>query len=110
LYQWLNSNKSTNIDVELEGNIDFILDLLCWGYWSRTCKYSTNKIFEVHSFLQDPLPRFAWVVEPQTKAELKLRCLEYKIDGCFRHKDCPHISNFGGPFINLSCHVCSRIP
>jgi hypothetical protein len=64
LYRWLNSNKSANTNAKLEGNIDFILGLLCWGYWSKTCKYSTNKIFEVHSLLQDPLLGSAWVVEP----------------------------------------------
>ncbi len=83
LYQWLNLNKSTNIDVEFEGIVDSIFSLLCWGYCSRTCNYSTNKIFEVHSLLQDPLPGFAWVAKPQTKVELKLGCLEYKIDGFF---------------------------
>jgi hypothetical protein len=69
-------------NVEPEGNTDFILGLLCWGSWSRTCKYSTNK-FEVHSLLQDPLLGFTWVVKPQTKVELKLGYLEYKIDGYF---------------------------
>jgi hypothetical protein len=64
LYHWLNSNKFANINAELEGNIDFILGLLCWGYWSRTCKYSTNKIFEVHSLLQNLLLGSTWVVEP----------------------------------------------
>jgi len=29
LYQWLNSNKSMNIDAKLEGNIDSIFGLLC---------------------------------------------------------------------------------
>jgi hypothetical protein len=42
--------------------------------------------------------------------ELKLGCLEYKIDGCFRHRDCPWISNFGELFINLTCDACSQIP
>ncbi len=31
LYLWLNSNKSTNIDVEFEGNADSIFGFLCWG-------------------------------------------------------------------------------
>jgi hypothetical protein len=41
--------------------------------------------------------------------ELKLGCLEYKIDGFFRQRDCPWIFNFGKPFINLTCDACSRI-
>jgi len=36
--------------------------------------------------------------------------LEYKIDGCFRHRDCPWISNFGELFNNLTCDACSQIP
>jgi hypothetical protein len=60
--------------------------------------------------LHDPFLGFAWVAKPQTKMELKLRCLEYKIDGCFQHRDCPWIFNFGEPFINLTCDVSSRIP
>jgi hypothetical protein len=81
LCQWLNSNKFTNIDLELESNVDSIVGLLCWGYCSRTCKHSTNKIFEVHSLLQDFILKFALVTKPQTKVELELGCLEYKIDG-----------------------------
>jgi hypothetical protein len=95
LYQWLNSNKFTNIDVELEGDVNFIFGLLCWDYWSMTCKYSTNKFFEVHNLLHDLFFEFAWVAEPKTKMDLKLECLEYKIDGCFKHRDCPWIFIFG---------------
>jgi hypothetical protein len=110
LYQWLNSNKSTNIDVDFEGNGDSMFGLLCWGYCSRSCKYSTNKNFEIHNLLYDPLPVFAWVAKPQTKVELKLGCLEYKIEGFLKHRNCPHIFNFDEPFINFICDACSQIP
>jgi hypothetical protein len=70
----------------------------------------TNKIFKVHSLLQDPVLGFAWVAKPQTKVELKLWCLEYKIDGFFRHKNCPRIFNFGELFTNITCDACSRFP
>jgi len=63
LYRWLNSNKSMNIDAKLEGNIDFIFGLLCWGYLLKPCKYSTNKIFEVRNLLQNPLLGSTWVIE-----------------------------------------------
>ncbi len=63
LYRWLNSNKSMNIDAKLEGNIDYIFGLLCRGYLLRTCKYSTNKIFEVRNLLQNPLLGSTWVIE-----------------------------------------------
>jgi hypothetical protein len=36
--------------------------------------------------------------------------LEYKIDGFYKHRNFPWIFNFGEPFINLICDVCSRIP
>ncbi len=52
----------------------------------------------------------AWVVKLQTKFELKLGSLDYKIDGCFRHKNCKRVSTFGEPFTNLTCVACFQIP
>jgi hypothetical protein len=34
---------------------------------------------------------------PRTKIELKLEGLEYKIDGCFRHRHYKTLSSFGEP-------------
>jgi len=42
--------------------------------------------------------------------ELKLGCWEYKIDGCFKHINCPWVSNFGEPFIHLTCDTSFQIP
>jgi hypothetical protein len=36
--------------------------------------------------------------------------VEYKIDGCFRHRDCPWIFNSGEPFTNFTYDACFRIP
>jgi len=69
-----------------------------------------KKIFEVHNLLLDPFLGFAWVEERQTKVELKLGCWEHKIDGCFKHRNCPWIFNFGEPFINLTCDASFQIP
>lgn len=88
-----------NIDVSLKGKTNYIFGFLCWGYWSKTCKYATNKTFETHYLLQDPLLGFAWATKPQTKIELKLKSLEYKIDGCFRYKNCKRLLIYSEPFI-----------
>jgi hypothetical protein len=43
-----------------------------------------KKTFETHCLFQNPLHGFAWVVKLQTKFELKLGSLDYKINGFFR--------------------------
>lgn len=106
----LKSNNFMDVDVSHGGKIDFIFGLLYWGYWSKTCKYVTKKTFETHCLFQNLLHGFAWVVKLQTKFELKLGSLDYKIDGCFRHKNCKRLSTFCEPFANLTCVACFQIP
>ncbi len=36
-------------------------------------------------------------INPQTNIELKLEGLEYKIDGCFKHKHYKTLSSFSEP-------------
>ncbi len=110
LQGWLKFNNSTNINVSPRSKTNYILGLLCQGYWSKNCKYATNKTFETHHLLQDPLLGFAWIPKFQSKVEQNLGSLKYKIDGYFRHKNCKRLLTFGEPFTNLTCATCFQIP
>jgi hypothetical protein len=50
----LKSNNFMDADVSHGGKIDFILGLLYWGYWSKTCKYVIKEPLRLVAYFKIP--------------------------------------------------------
>jgi len=102
----LKSNNFIDVDVSHGGEIDFFL-VCCIGVIGPKLANMLQKNRWDSLFISKSS---SWVVKLQTTFELKLGSLDYKIDGCFKHKNCKRLSTFGEPFTNFSCVVYFEIP